>query len=383
MSSPLGDLTPHQFLDEYWQKKPCIIRRAIDGFEPLLDADDLAGLACEEMAESRLILGSAERANWEVRHGPFEESEFARLPQSHWTLLVQDVEKHYAPLQELMQLFDFIPSWRLDDLMISYAAPGGSVGPHVDQYDVFLLQAAGTRRWQIAENFNPQLLDDCPLNVLLEFNPEQEWTLEAGDMLYLPPNVAHHGVAITAGMTWSIGARAPSAADLLQALGEWLAMSDNQGGRFSDPQLEVPQHAGEIDAEALQGLRATMLSAIKSDHLNEFMGRFISRFRLAQEPAEPPESMHSGDVWQALNAGETLFRNPWTRLVWVERAADAAAHSTDTVHLFAAGNLIDCERWLAQALCQRAELQIDTGRLNQTSLDTLTCLINTGHYIFI
>jgi len=375
MTSPLGELTPQQFLSDYWQKKPCVIRQAIDGFEPLLDGNDLAGLACEEMAESRLILGSAEKANWEVRHGPFEESEFAGLPEDHWTLLVQDVEKHYAPLQELMQLFNFIPNWRLDDLMISYAEPGGSVGPHVDQYDVFLLQAQGSRRWQIAEKFSPELLDDCPLNVLREFRPEQEWTLEAGDMLYLPPNVAHHGVAISAGMTFSIGSRAPSAADLLQGLGEWLALSDAQGGRFTDPQLEIPKRAGEMDAKALEGLRATMLSAINSNGLDDFLGQFISRFRLAQEPAEAPEPLNSNQVTQALSMGKALFRNPWTRLVWVNN--DGAAR------LYAAGLPLDCELWLAQALCENAELKIDPEKMNQSTLDTLTCLINTGHYIFI
>ena len=184
MTKPLGELSPNQFLSEYWQKKPCLIRRAFINFEPLLDGDDLAGLACDEMAESRLISGSFEAADWEIRHGPFCEADFSSLPEENWTLLVQDVEKHYAPLQMLMQQFSFIPNWRLDDLMISYATRGGSVGPHVDQYDVFLLQAEGRRRWQVAEQFEPELLENCALNVLRGFTAEQEWVLEPGDMLY-------------------------------------------------------------------------------------------------------------------------------------------------------------------------------------------------------
>ncbi len=229
MSVPLGNFSPEQFLQEFWQKKPCLIRQAIADFKPLLDGDDLAGLACEEMAESRLIKGSVEAADWTVAHGPFSDADFSALPDENWTLLVQDVEKHYAPLQALMQQFSFIPNWRLDDLMISYAATGGSVGPHIDQYDVFLLQAEGTRRWQIAQSFEPDLLEGCPLNVLQQFTSEQEWVLEPGDMLYLPPNVAHLGIALEPGMTWSIGSRAPSGADLLQGLGEWLAFSADEG----------------------------------------------------------------------------------------------------------------------------------------------------------
>lgn len=376
MSSPLGELTPEQFIGEYWQKKPCLIRQAIKGFEPLLDGNDLAGLACEEMAESRLILGSKEGNNWEVRHGPFEESEFTRLPEDHWTLLVQDVEKHYAPLQDLLQQFSFIPNWRLDDLMISYAEPGGSVGPHVDQYDVFLLQADGSRRWQIAEQFKPGLLEGCALNVLNEFNAEQEWLLEAGDMLYLPPNVAHHGVAVTAGMTWSIGARAPSAADLLQGLGEWLAFSDDQGGRFSDPLLPASLRPGEINAQALAGLRNTMSDALEnSESLNNFLGQFISRFRLTHEPVPAEPQWTPEEVKAALSDGQTLFRNPWTRLNWVATATGA--------RLFASGQAIDCETWLAEALCQSTELNLEPQNLNQASLNTLTCLINSGHYIYI
>jgi len=133
MSAPLGELSPEQFLAEYWQKKPCLIRRAIADFKPLIDGDDLAGLACEEMAESRLITGTTKSNDWEVRNGPFTDADFSALPEQNWTLLVQDVEKHYAPLQALVQQFNFIPNWRLDDLMVSFAATGGSVGPHVDQ----------------------------------------------------------------------------------------------------------------------------------------------------------------------------------------------------------------------------------------------------------
>lgn len=374
MTAPLGELDPGQFLAEYWQRKPCLVRQALPGFASPLDGNDLAGLACEQMAEARIVTGTFEAANWSLRHGPFEEGTFADLPTEHWTLLVQDVEKHYAPLQDLMQQFSFIPGWRLDDLMISYAATGGSVGPHTDQYDVFLLQVEGKRRWQIAHEYDPELLPDCPLNVLREFTPEQEWVLEPGDMLYLPPNVAHHGVALEPGMTWSIGARAPSAADLLQGLGEWLAFGSDEGGRYADPGLQPASRTGEIDTQALQGLRQLMRAKLDDDEtLHPFLAAFISRFRLANEPAAPPEAMRGEEIATALLNGARLMRNPWTRLAWLETATGA--------RLYAAGQAYDCSISLAESLCKSARPHIATDRLDQSTLEVITSLINAGHLL--
>ena len=374
MNATLGSYTTQQFLDEYWQKKPCLIRQAIPGFEPLLDGDDLAGLACEEMAESRLVSGTFEAQDWTLANGPFGESDFAALGDENWTLLVQDVEKHYAPLQALIQQFSFIPQWRLDDLMISFAATGGSVGPHVDQYDVFLLQAEGNRRWQIARSFEPDLLQDCPLNVLKRFQPEQEWVLEPGDMLYLPPNVAHHGVALEPGMTWSIGSRAPSTADLLQGLGEWLAYSEQEGGRYTDPDLKPPERAGEINLEALQNLRKLMLSGINENQkLDNYLAAFMSRFRLAHDPMPPPAAVSPEKLLEELRNGAGLFRNPWTRLCWVESPTGA--------HLYAAGQSYECSTWLAETLCEWEKPRISAEMLDQASLETLTKMINSGHFL--
>jgi 50S ribosomal protein L16 3-hydroxylase len=374
MSEPLGSLGIDEFLRHYWQKKPCLIRQAMPGFEPLLDGDDLAGLACEEMAESRLVRGTVEAADWTLEHGPFSEADFAALPDANWTLLVQDVEKHYAPLQALMQQFSFIPNWRLDDLMISYAATGGSVGPHVDQYDVFLLQAQGRRRWQIAVSFEAGLLEDCPLNVLKQFNPEQEWVLEPGDMLYLPPNVAHHGIALEAGMTWSIGSRAPSGADLLQGWGEWLAFLDQEGGRYADPDLQAVRRVGEIDRNALQNLRRLMRSGIE-DHqdMDNYLAAFLSRFRLANDPMPPPRSITSEKLLKKLQDGAVLLRNPWTRLTWIE--------STQGARLYAAGQPYDCSIQLAETLCAHEQPRVSLGMLDKDTVDTLAKLINNGHFL--
>ena len=374
MSVPLGDFSHRQFLEEYWQKNPCLIRQAITNFDPMLDADDLAGLACEEMVESRLVTGSVDASDWSVSHGPFSDADFSALPEENWTLLVQDVEKHYPPLLALMQHFSFIPNWRLDDLMLSYAVTGGSVGPHIDQYDVFLLQAQGTRRWQITRTFEPALRKECPLNVLQQFTAEQEWVLEPGDMLYLPPNVAHLGIALEPGMTYSIGSRAPSAADLIQGLGEWLAFSDDEGGRYSDPDLQAVIRAGEIDGNALQGLHKLLLATIEENQdLNHYLVAFMSRYRLAHEPAAAAASIRTVDLLAALQDGSKLFRNPWTRLTWIENDKDA--------RLYATGQPYDCSTWLAEALCEWEQPRIRAELLDQSDLNTLAELINNGHFL--
>ncbi len=374
MTSILGDLSPDQFLREYWQKRPCLMRQALAGFKPLLDSDDLAGLACEELAESRLITGRFPHHDWQLRHGPFDQEVFSGLGESNWTLLVQDVEKHYPPLQDLLAQFNFLPTWRLDDLMVSYAAQGGSVGPHVDQYDVFLYQAQGQRLWQIAEQFEPALLEDCPLNVLREFEPEQEWILKPGDMLYLPPNVAHHGVALDEGMTWSIGLRAPSAADLLMALGEQLALAPDGGPRYTDPELHAPTRVGEIDSQAIDRLGDVLADPLRDkDAFGHFLGTFITRFRLANEPVAPGPVMDVADLMERLRTGARLVRNPWTRLAWMESATGA--------QLYAAGDAIECSVSAAMELCTNPEPELLSGTLDERDLAAILALVNGGHLV--
>ena len=372
MSRPLGQLSEKTFLREYWQKRPLLLRQAFPGFKPELEADDIAGLACDDLAESRLITGGFPENDWTLEYGPFDEDRLRALPPDRWTLLVQDVEKHYPPLRGLLDAFDFLPRWRIDDLMVSVAAPGGSVGPHSDQYDVFLLQAEGRRRWQIAETFEPGLQRGTELNVLESFEPEQEWLLEPGDMLYLPPGVAHHGVALDRGMTWSIGLRAPSAADLLQALGEWLAAEHGEGPRYADPDLAAPRHRGRLDSAAVERFARLAASGVQGGNgFTEFLGAFLSRYRLAHEPAAPPEPLDEGGLLDALARGGTLQQNPWTRLLWIETETGAT--------LFAAGMRYDCDAVFAAAVCEPAALARDAAALAQGHAQLLCALVNAGH----
>lgn len=239
----LGGLSPRQFMRRHWQKKPLLVRQAIPGFVPLLTPTQLFALAGREEVESRLITQQAPRpargrraeAGWTLQSGPFARRALPPLKQPGWTLLVQGVDLHHGPAHELLQQFRFLPDARLDDLMISLASPGGGVGPHFDSYDVFLFQASGSRRWKISAQTDLKLQAGVPLKILQNFQPEQEFVLHAGDMLYLPPRYAHDGVAVEepAGhskapcMTYSIGFKAPSrselASGLLQGLAELVA----------------------------------------------------------------------------------------------------------------------------------------------------------------
>jgi len=366
-----SSMTEHQFLADYWQKKPLLIRQALPGFAPELDSNDIAGLACDELAESRLITGSFPQQDWQIRYGPFTDKDFSKLPDARWTLLVQDVEKHYPPLQSLMNLFSFLPRWRIDDLMVSVAGPGGSVGPHVDQYDVFLLQAEGSRHWEISESYDGELLPDCELKVLRHFSAEQEWLLEPGDMLYLPPGVAHHGVAHNAGMTWSIGMRAPSGADLFLALGEWLAEKEDEGGRYGDPELSAAAHPGEVDLAAINRFGEFLRSPFEGDlEFRSFLGTFLSRYRLAHDPAAPASVLKPAALVKALSGGKKFRHNPWTRLLWTADGESAC--------VFAAGAAYPCTVDFARILCDPERLGQADRTFSDSDLALLCELLNLG-----
>ena len=212
----LGGLSPSQFMKRHWQKKPLLVRNAIPGFVPCVGRADLVALAGEEGVDSRLIVDSPK--GWKMKHGPFAKRGLPPFSQKNWTFLVQGVDLHHAGVHDLMQEFRFVPDARLDDVMISYATDGGGVGPHFDSYDVFLLQAQGQRRWRIGRQKDLSLQQGVPLKILQNFEAEQEFVLNPGDMLYLPPKYAHDGVAIGECMTWSVGFRAPQEGELAREL---------------------------------------------------------------------------------------------------------------------------------------------------------------------
>ena len=246
----LGGLTPAQFMRRHWHKKPLLVRQAIPNFQPPVLRPEMFALAAEESVESRLV--QQIKGGWKLRHGPFARRSLPAMSQREWTLLVQGVDLHNDAVHQLMQQFRFVPEARLDDLLISYATDGGGVGPHFDSYDVFLLQAHGRRRWRIGRQKDLTLKEGIPLKVLAEFEPEEEFVLEPGDMLYLPPRYAHDGIAEGECMTYSIGFRAPARAELAQELLVRLsedAAEDEQVQMYRDAKQEAVAEPGAIPAE--------------------------------------------------------------------------------------------------------------------------------------
>ena len=379
MSSILGEIPVNHFLAEYWQKKPLLIRNAFPDFESPLEPDELAGLACEEGIESRIV---DVRNDYKVHHGPFADDFFASLGEKDWTLLVQDVEKHLPELADIIDRFDFIPRWRIDDLMISFAAPGGGVGPHVDAYDVFLLQAKGRRRWQIAEDFDPANIEGIDLKVLKHFSPEHEWILEPGDMLYLPPNVAHDGVGLDGDcMTYSIGFRAPDAQGMISDLVELAQQRLPEGQFYTDPDLKVEEaEGGRISRTAFLRARRMVRAALEFDDrfLDTWFGRFVTEPKPWLEPVAP-EPVDAGQMVARIRAGVDLLRDTRSQLAWAEG---------EPLQLFVDGDARDVEPSLASLLAllcttRRVSAAALTRYLgDDAAIDLLVALHNHGSLVF-
>jgi 50S ribosomal protein L16 3-hydroxylase len=290
----LGGLSPAQFMKRHWQKKPLLVRQAIPGFSPLLDRGELLALAERSEVESRLVRRDAK--GWHLRRGsPMPRRALPARKQPDWTLLVQGVDLHHDGIHALLQQFAFVPQARLDDLMISYATDGGGVGPHFDSYDVFLLQAQGRRRWRIGRQSDLRLQPDVPLKILAHFEPEEEFLLEPGDMLYLPPCYAHDGIAQGECMTYSIGFRAPQRAELARELLPRLvedAVQDERGqALYRDPDQAAAEHPGAIP-QALQTYARAAVDAVLRDPraLARVLGEYLSEPKDSVwfEPQEAP-----------------------------------------------------------------------------------------------
>ena len=314
----LGGLGAREFLRDYWQKKPLLIRQAIPDFQSPISPDELAGLSLEEEVESRLVIEHG-GSPWELRRGPFAEDTYQQLPERDWTLLVQAVDQLVPEVAELLGQFRFLPNWRIDDVMISYAAPGGGVGPHFDNYDVFLLQAHGQRRWRIGQmcDSDSALLEHGDLRILADFQGTDEWVLEPGDMLYLPPRLAHFGTAEDACMTYSVGFRAPSAAEVLTHFTDFLAQFLPDEERYGDADLQPSDDPYQIQSDALERLKRLLAEHMGDERLLlTWFGQFMTEPRYPEriEGVELTEQ----DLRAALADGAVLVRNPAARMAWSE-----------------------------------------------------------------
>jgi 50S ribosomal protein L16 3-hydroxylase len=299
----LQGFDPQQFLDEVWQRKAMLLKAALPNFTSPMDGNELAGLACEEDIDSRIIIETD--AGWELRHGPFTAADFAQLPKEKWTLLVQSVDHYLPELAELLAEFRFIPRWRTEDIMVSYAVDGGNVGPHYDQYDVFLIQASGTRHWKIGGHCGPDtpLHPHPQLKLLKHFDCQAEHVLEAGDILYVPPGIAHWGVAQGDDcMTLSVGFRAPSEAELFSDFGDEVASQLDDSIRYRDPALFAASHPGEISTEIRQQVKALLLKQLDNDELiARWFGGMMTR--VPQQDQSETDRLSSEEFTQRLADG--------------------------------------------------------------------------------
>ncbi len=366
------------FLKEYWQKQPLLLPAAFPNIESPLTGDELAGLACEPDVESRVVVTNGN--DYELHHGPFVTDDFRTFPESGWTLLVQDVDKHLPDLATVFYAFDFLPSWRIDDLMISYAAPGGSVGPQVGSCDVFLIQVDGSRRWEVSKQKN---LTECgeDLKRVEGFVAEEQWTLKPGDTLYLPPGIAHHGVAESECVTWAIGFRAPGHAELVGDFVNYIANRIDPSLLYSDADLTPGEVSdGLISKQALRRVTSILTDGLgyEPTDVADWFGRFITEPKLWLRARPPADSLNPDDVRERVGAGEALWRHGMTLMA---RCEEPKLLFVDGENIRYSEQLGD----LTRLLCSKRRLGADelSGWIgSREALGLLTDLCNRGALLF-
>lgn len=377
----IDDFDIDLFLNEYWQKKPLMIRNPWAKWTNPMDADELAGLACEEGVESRLVLQAGE--TWKLTHGPFAADQFDPLANGPGTLLVQAVDHFVPEVAALIEPFRFIPDWRIDDVMVSYASDGGGVGPHFDQYDVFLIQGSGRRRWQVGAycDDDSELLPHDDLRLLARFAMVEEWICEPGDILYVPPGISHNGVAIGDGcMTYSVGFRAPSRAELI---GHWcddLLSEMPDDDRYTDPPLRKPENPGEISAEALERLHGMILDRLGDRQaFARWFGQYGSAPKYSDMDWRPDEPVEMEAISRMLVDAVPLCRNPASRFSFVRQGEGR-------LMLFVDGEVYDCSgatAVLAEEICRGRDVISTSGASeNPAIVELVQILVNRGSLAF-
>ncbi|KTC69268.1 cupin [Legionella birminghamensis] len=344
------------FLANYWQKKPFVFRQAFPSFESPISGDELAGLAMEEEIESRLVWQTPGKLpGWHLKRGPFSRSNFKKLPPSHWTLLVQAVDRFVPEVMELLDQFNFLPQWRVDDVMISYAANGGGVGPHYDNYDVFLLQAQGRRRWLLTtQHCHPaNYLPNLELRIMKQFEVEEEFILEEGDILYLPPHVGHNGISLSEEcMTYSFGYRSYPAKELWDSFSQHFWDEASFSELYKDPDWSELKNSAEIPGEAVERAKKLLKKMIdgNDEQFSRWFGCFITGLDEQAEGFILPEKQRKRKKF--LSAG-ALMRNPFSRFAYYETPQfeffingecwDIKDVSSDLVKLVASNRIISTE----------------------------------------
>ena len=377
----LNQFDPAAFLRDVWQKQPVLFRNPWAAWANPISADELAGLACEADIEARLVIQSPGR--WKVEHGPFRGARFTKLGGKPWTLLVQAVDHHVPEVAALLEPFRFVPNWRIDDVMVSYASDGGGVGPHFDQYDVFLIQGLGKRRWQVGgvcDAATPCLPHD-DLRLLAEFKVLDEWVLEPGDILYVPPGVSHNGIAVGDDcMTYSVGFRAPARSELIA---HWCddALADlADDDRYQDADLQAQGNPGEIAAPALSSLYAMMAEKLLNRAaFARWFGQYSSTRKYPDVNWSPQKAMTIESLRERSASGLPICRNPASRFAFLRP-------DEGEILLFVDGESFECRgpaAAFAEEICRQDNVTLDAGWIaSPAATDVILALCNQGSIAF-
>lgn len=360
-----------RFLAEYWQKAPCVIRQAFS--DPYwIEPDELAGLACEDGVEARIISRKSDK--WCVDSGPFAEERFANLPQTQWTLLVQAVDQWLPEVQEILTHFAFLPRWRLDDIMVSYAPVGGTVSQHYDFFDVFLIQGEGSRTWQVGEvcGSHSELLEDTSVRILKQFTPVAEFVLEPGDVLYIPARHSHYGVSTADSMTYSVGFRAPGVREIVDGIATEALSSLREDERYTDSADSLRAPPGEIPENAVERVQVMLAQALSDKSLiRRWLGNYVTERKY---PELELCVVHTGDWHKKLMSRAPLMKNPSSRFAYSDQI------------LFVDGTEYETSIELARSLADVNNDQLpDLGVLvsDPANMETLGLLIESGSLVFI
>ena len=372
----INSLTQEQFLAEYWQKKPLLIKQGFKDFADPIEPEELAGLAMEESIESRIVTNHSD--DWQAYHGPFED--FSLLTEKHSTLLVQAVDHWHNEAAQLLEPFRFIPNWRIDDLMISYSTPGGGVGPHLDQYDVFIIQGEGKRHWRVGmpDANLKQFAQNKSLLQVEQFSAVIDCVLEPGDILYIPPGCPHEGYAVENALNYSVGFRAPNQRDLLSQFADHLIDTELGNQRYGDAELKLRSSKGELDQTEAEKVKQLMIAAINDDAVfKTWLGNSMSQPKHEMDLAPLEEPYTLDDVLTLLSDDDVIFeRLGGTRAIYqiIDEQVLLSINGVNYMHDIEELELI---KKLTDHTCLTA-IDINSSKNNHIFLKTFTTLLNEG-----
>ncbi|MCG9682705.1 cupin domain-containing protein [Vibrio sp. Isolate23] len=365
-----------EFLTQYWHKKPAVIKNGFSNFVDPISPNELAGLAMEEEVDSRYISNS--NGQWSAQHGPFDDSMFEHLPKSHWQLVVQACNHWHLGAAELIDPFKQLPNWLFDDLMVCFSAPEGGVGPHIDQYDVFIIQGSGKRRWRVGELDKGQYRESIQAGALRQiegFDAIIDEVLEPGDILYIPPGFPHEGNTLEPSMSYSIGFRSPKEQELLSNFADYVLANEKGDVHLHYPEMTVQHQYGEILNTDLEKLTAMLRSALQSESdIREFMGGMLSQSRHQLDIVELEESLNTLEIYHHLESLGSLRKVSGLRALY---------HENESTHVYINGDAYPAEsQHLVDLLCNQESIEIEhiDGKLSDSQKQLLTTLVNLGYW---